>query len=81
MYRFVRTKDKSMKMLKLCFKTGFSKMAAIVRFVQVKTICLCGVYKVDVINYSLARNKKRKEPYIITLLGRYCTENTVHICD
>ena len=75
MFRFVKTKDKWMKMQIFCFKTSISKMATIVRFVQVKTICQYGVYTVDGINYSLAKNKKRKEPYIATQFGKYCTEN------
>jgi len=75
MYKFVRTKDKWMKTQIFCFKTNISKMAIIVRLVQVKTICQCGVYTVVGINYSLARNKKGEKSYIDTLFGRYCTEN------
>jgi hypothetical protein len=75
MYRFVRTKDKSMKTQKICFKIILSKMATIVRFVQVKTICQCGVYTDVGINYLLAKNKKQKEPDIDTLFGKYCTGN------
>ena len=75
MYKFVRTKDKSMKTQIFCFKTIISKMAIIVPFVQDKTICQYGVYTVGGTNDSLAKNKKRKEPYIATQFGRYCMEN------
>jgi len=75
MYRFVRTKDKWMKMQKIFFKTSISKMATIVRLVQVKTICQNGVYTVDEGNYSLVKNKKRIEPDLATLFGKYCMEN------
>lgn len=75
MYRFVRAKDKWMKTQRFCFKTSISKMATIVRLVQVKTICQNGVYTDDGINYLLAKNKKRKELDIANLLGKYFTGN------
>jgi len=50
-------------------------MATIVCFVQVRNRCQCGVYTVGGTNDSMAKNKKRKEPYIATLFERYCMEN------
>jgi hypothetical protein len=80
MVRFVRTNDKWMKMQKFCFKTSISKNATIDRLVQVKTICQCGGYTVDGINYSLARNEKRIESYIAILFVRYCRNICWYVC-
>lgn len=55
-----------MKTQIFCFKTIISKMATMVRFVQFRHICQCGVYTIVGINYFITKNNKRVDPYIAT---------------